>query len=105
MYIQQFDIGIVPHRANDFSVSTNPMKVYEYLACGKPVVSTQNVGTENMSDVIKVANGYEDFNQLMNQELKSNSNSLVQHRQDFAKKYSWYNTAEKMLDLINKKFI
>ncbi len=105
MYIQQFDIGIVPHRANDFSASTNPMKVYEYLACGKPVVSTENVGTENMSEVIKVATGYEDFNRLVNQELTDNSSELVKVRQEFAKKYSWYNTVEKMLDLINKKLL
>ncbi len=105
MYIQQFDIGIVPHRANDFSVSTNPMKVYEYLACGKPVVSTENVGTENMNDIIKVASGYEDFNQLVNEALQASSTEQVQARQDFAKKYSWYNTVEKMLDLINKKLL
>ncbi len=103
MYIQQFDIGIVPHRANEFSASTNPMKVYEYLACGKPVVSTENVGTENMSEIIKVATGYEEFNKLVNQELENTSTEQVQMRQDFAKKYSWYNTVEKMLDLINKK--
>jgi glycosyltransferase involved in cell wall biosynthesis len=79
------------------------MKVYEYLACGKPVVSTENVGTENMNEIIKVATGYEEFNQLVNQELKNNSDLQVQTRQEFAKKYSWYNTVEKMLDLINKK--
>jgi glycosyltransferase involved in cell wall biosynthesis len=81
------------------------MKVYEYLACGKPVVSTENVGTENMSEMIKVATGYEDFNQLVNQELQNTSQAQVQIRQDFAKKYSWYNTVAKMLDLINKKLL
>ncbi|MFA6252672.1 MAG: glycosyltransferase [Patescibacteria group bacterium] len=105
MYIQQFTIGIVPHRANEFSASTNPMKVYEYLACGKPVVSTENVGTENMNDVIKVASGYEDFNQQVNLELKNDSSEKIVLRQEFAKKYSWYNTVEKMLDIINKKLI
>lgn len=105
MYIQQFDIGIVPHRANEFSASTNPMKVYEYLACGKAVVSTENVGTENMNEIIKVASGYEDFNQLVNKELKNNSAKKVALRQEFAKKYSWYNTVQKMLELINKKIL
>lgn len=103
MYIQQFDIALVPHHVTEFSASTNPMKVYEYLACGKPVVSSENVGTENMLDIIKVAHGYEDFNQLVNQELLKNSDELVLVRQEFAKKYSWYNTAEKMLDIISKK--
>jgi len=105
MYIQQFDVGLVPHRANDFSASTNPMKVYEYLACGKPVVSTENVGTENMGEIIKVATGYEEFNQLVNQELNNNSAEQVTVRQEFAKKYSWHNTVQKMLELINKKIL
>src|SRR3990167_440952 len=29
MYIQQFDLGIIPHKVDKFSESTNPMKVYE----------------------------------------------------------------------------
>lgn len=36
--------GIIPHIANDFTKSMNPMKYYEYLAAGLPVVSTPVAG-------------------------------------------------------------
>jgi glycosyltransferase involved in cell wall biosynthesis len=50
MYIQQFDVGLIPHRASAFVVSTNPMKLYEYLACGKPVVATASSGVDALKD-------------------------------------------------------
>jgi len=103
MYIQQFDLGIIPHRSVDFSVSTNPMKMYEYLACGKPVVATENAGTDNVMDMIAVAKDNDGFNKQLNQLLDSDSPEKQQARQEFVKKYSWLSTVNKMLDLVNKK--
>ena len=103
MYIQQFDVGIIPHKTSGFSASTNPMKMYEYLACGKPVVVTDNIGTENINEIIEVAKDYDDFNQKVNQVLSADNNSNKEARQEFIKKHSWLNTVNKMLELINKK--
>lgn len=103
MYIQQFDVAMVPHRTTEFSASTNPMKVYEYLACGKAVVSTANVGIDNVEDMVAVAQGYEEFNQLIKEALSSNSEDKILARQEFAKKYSWHNMVEKMLEFIKNK--
>lgn len=104
MYIQQFSIGIVPHQTSGHSASTNPMKIYEYLACGKPVVATANVGAEQFKEIIGLANGYEHFNQLVNEYLAEDNEAARSLRQDFVKKYSWYNTVTKMLDIIKTKF-
>jgi glycosyltransferase involved in cell wall biosynthesis len=103
MYIQQFDVGIIPHKTAGFSASTNPMKMYEYLACGKPVVATDNIGTENVNEIIEVAKDYEDFNNKINKVLDEDSDLNRQSRQEFIKKHSWLNTVNKMLELINKK--
>ena len=103
MYIQQFDVGIIPHKASGFSASTNPMKTYEYLACGKPVVASNNIGTENIGDIIEVANNYQQFNEKIQQVLENDDQSKRDLRQEFVKKHSWLNTVNKMLDLVNKK--
>jgi len=103
MYIQQFDIGIIPHQQAEFSSSTNPMKMYEYLACGKPVVATQNSGTENTEGMVVVADNSEDFNSKLNDLLKSDNDDKRQERQEFVKKHSWISVVDKMMDLINKK--
>jgi GT2 family glycosyltransferase len=39
-YLQGFDVGLVPHLINDFTRSLDPLKTYEYLAAGLPVIST-----------------------------------------------------------------
>lgn len=103
MYIQQFDLGIVPHKAGNFSASTNPMKIYEYLACGKPVVSTANVGSENISDLVAIADSYSEFDRLLNQSLNLDKAQVQIQAQEVVKQYSWFNTVNKMLDLINNK--
>lgn len=103
MYIQQFDIGIIPHKKAGFAASTNPMKMYEYLACGKPVVATSNIGTENVEEMISTVDSYEDFNIEVNKLLDHDSEENKQKRHDFVKKFSWINTVNKMMDLINNK--
>ena len=39
-YVQGFDVGIVPYRKVPASATVVPTKIQEYLALGKPVVST-----------------------------------------------------------------
>ena len=39
-YVSNFDVCINPFQVDDVSRAVSPLKVYEYLACGKPVVST-----------------------------------------------------------------
>ena len=42
-------VGLVPHHVNDFTRSMNPMKVFEYLAAGLPVVTTPVPGIAAVS--------------------------------------------------------
>jgi teichuronic acid biosynthesis glycosyltransferase TuaH len=103
MYIQQFDIGIIPHKKAGFAASTNPMKMYEYLACGKPVVATSNIGTENVEEMISIVDSYDDFDVQVNKLLESDNDENRIKRHNFVKKFSWINTVNKMMDLINNK--
>ncbi|WP_243062403.1 glycosyltransferase [Humibacter sp. RRB41] len=43
-YLQHVHVLIVPHVVNDFTESLDPIKLYEYLAVGRPVVSTRVAG-------------------------------------------------------------
>ena len=38
--LSKIDVGIIPFTVNDLIKATNPIKLYEYLAAGKPVVAT-----------------------------------------------------------------
>ncbi len=38
--LSKIDVGTIPFTVNDLIRATNPIKLYEYLAAGKPVVAT-----------------------------------------------------------------
>lgn len=43
-YLQHADVLVVPHVVSPFTESLDPLKLYEYLAVGRPVVSTAVAG-------------------------------------------------------------
>lgn len=50
-YAQAFDVCILPTPVTPFNLARDPLKVYEYLACSKPVVSTNLEQLEGMPHV------------------------------------------------------
>ena len=54
-YLQHADVLIVPHLVNGFTDSLDPIKLYEYQAVGRPVVSTAVAGfRESDSPLISI---------------------------------------------------
>ena len=39
-YIWRFDVAVIPFLVNEITFATSPIKLFEYFACQKPVVST-----------------------------------------------------------------
>jgi GT2 family glycosyltransferase/glycosyltransferase involved in cell wall biosynthesis len=39
-YVAEFDVAIIPFLVNDLTAAVDPVKAWEYLAAGKPVVAT-----------------------------------------------------------------
>lgn len=56
--IGAFDVALVPHLKNALTTSMNPLKVYNYFAAGRPIVSTEveNVDAE-LLPFIRFADG------------------------------------------------
>ncbi|MBU1037177.1 glycosyltransferase [Patescibacteria group bacterium] len=104
MYIQQFDVGIIPHKIDAFSKFTNPMKIYEYLACAKPVVTTAMTDLAEFKEVISIANDYQAFDDSLNNILQQkDDDALKEKRKEIIEDHSWLKRIDKMLDLIIQK--
>ncbi|WP_164233017.1 glycosyltransferase [Microbacterium hydrocarbonoxydans] len=60
-HLQHADVLIVPHLITSFTDSLDPIKLYEYQAAARPVVSTAVAGFRDASDPrIRIA-GHDDF--------------------------------------------
>lgn len=60
-WVQNFDVGIVPYSRDEFNLSAAPLKVFEYLAAGVPVVSTALPAVEAAANVITTCGNSQDF--------------------------------------------
>jgi glycosyltransferase involved in cell wall biosynthesis len=59
--IDGFDVCLMPHRDNALSRSMSPLKLFQYIARGKPVVSTPVAGLEAVADLIRIAPATDPF--------------------------------------------
>lgn len=89
--ISQMDVCIIPYNTNFGSVRyCNPMKVYEYLACGKPIVSTRILALQEIEpNVIKMTNNAEEFASSINYFLKNWNDKMTEMAVKIARKHSW----------------
>ena len=102
-YLREFDVAIIPHKQNEFNRHTNPMKLYEYLAAGKPVVATPGAGLEQFKDLVYLAGKPEEFNQAVIRALKENSTEAAEKRQMVAAHESWRVRVNLMLEQVFAK--
>ena len=94
----KFDVGIIPHTVDSFTKSMDPMKFYEYLACGLPVVSTARLH-ENPA-LCYYAPDYDEFSRMINKSIQENNKNFVEQRAAFAAKNSWSNRVDMMMKTI-----
>jgi len=59
-YLRGIDLCIVPFKINNLTKAANPIKVYEYLASGKRIVSSAVPEIEKLK-VVKTANDTDEF--------------------------------------------
>ena len=97
-YLRGFDVCIMPHLTNELRRRSNPLKICEYLAIGKPFVSVDLPAVHPFRGVIDVAADREDFVRLVADNLASSSlPQVVERRQAIARSFSWDRIFETVL--------
>ena len=88
-YICNFDAVIVPHRVNSLTNSMNPLKVYEALACGIPLICTPISLPEDLIGLISIAATAEGFVKAIKEAIASDSPSAREGRREAMRDHSW----------------
>jgi glycosyltransferase involved in cell wall biosynthesis len=90
-YMAAFDVCLNPFRRSRVADSVNPLKVYEYLAAGKPVVSTpmEALRREAAGAVVAFADGAADFCEQVGRSLTPDVQAASEARRRAALPYSW----------------
>ena len=88
-FLYHFDVCTIPFKVNELTEATNPVKVYEYLSAGKPVVVTKLPELEEFSPFIYIAENHDDFIDKLEIALNEKDDDLKKKRVYFAKENSW----------------
>lgn len=99
-YLQCFDVCIIPFKVTSMIEACNPIKMYEYLSAGKPVVATNMPEAEAVKEIY-IGRNKEEFNQKIHQALLEKDNpNKTSLRIEHAKNNSWTHRAEKAIEVI-----
>jgi len=101
-YLKAFDVCLNAFRLNELTDRVNPLKIYEYLASGRPVVSVDMPGVREFGDVIEIAGDYDGFVRAVERALERESGELKKRRLEVAARHSWQVRVEFILQKINE---
>ena len=88
-YLQYFDICIIPFRKIQLTEATNPVKLFEYLSAGKPVVATDLHELRYYQEHVRLAASVDEWLEAIELALQDNSPALVEKRIRFARQNTW----------------
>lgn len=95
-----FDVCMLQWKMSEWIRSCNPLKMLEYMASGKPIVSVEIKEAVQYSDIISVAHNKEQFCRLIQWELLNDTPERARRRVEVARKHSWEKHVEELSDLI-----
>ncbi len=98
-WMRVFDVCIVPHLVTTFTESLNPIKLWEYLAAGKPIVSTPVAGFRDYPGLVRLADDADSFAREV-QAVLAEEPVLVEARRTEARKHSWTSRVEQIETVI-----
>lgn len=94
-----FDVAILPCMLNEYTRSMFPMKFFEYLAAGLPVVSTELHALQGHKDVACIARSHAEFIAGVEAALRGEAAPL-ERRLELALEQTYERRTEKMLRLV-----
>ncbi|MCM8804958.1 MAG: glycosyltransferase [Candidatus Omnitrophica bacterium] len=98
-YVKHFDILILPHLKNELFQSASPLKLFEYMATGKKIVSTDFFAVKPFSDFIFVAYSKKEFIAYISEALNTKSHDYKKQIET-AKLNDWYQKIKQLNEII-----
>lgn len=88
-YLRAFDVGLIPFRRTPLTLHANPIKLYEYLAAGVPVVSTTMPAVRPAAGAVWVADTVPDTVLACEVALLNNDPSERRARSEATRAHAW----------------
>lgn len=94
------DICLLPYVAGENTHYRSPLKLYEYLATGRPIVSTPHPEVDEFAQLVSIAPP-ESWIKAINGVLETDTDSMREKRLAEAQNHSWQVRVDGMLEAIS----
>jgi teichuronic acid biosynthesis glycosyltransferase TuaH len=105
--VKGFDVALIPFKKDDVSRTIFPLKLFEYLGAGKPVVCTDfNPDlAEFTGDIVPFCDTAESFSEAISVAIAHNAPDAVAKRLEIAAANTWERRVDEMAEIIHRKWI
>ncbi len=94
-FLTKFDVLSIPHAVGKRENGGDPLKLYQYLNTGRPVITTPILGVNEFKDIIRITNNTGEWIEFINnEEYKSLRNYNIPSN------IYWNNRAKPLIDFI-----
>ncbi len=102
-YAKETDILIIPFLINDITKSTSPVKIFEYMALGKPIVTTNMNECKKYKSVL-IGKTHKEFILKLEEAYKlKNNTEYIKLLDKEAKENDWSYKTDHIIELIKKE--
>lgn len=92
---------LLPRTEAEHSRASDPLKLYEYLSTGKPVVSTALPAVEDFREFVYVSKNQADFAAMADVALKGHDPASARRQAAMMDKHSWTARVNEMADILS----
>jgi len=99
-YLNNFDICIIPFLINEITLSTSPVKAFEYMAAKKPIITTDLPECRKYQSIL-IGKTHEEFLEkvsLLEEKIKDKEYLSILDKE--ARENTWENKFKKLIELI-----
>jgi O-antigen/teichoic acid export membrane protein/glycosyltransferase involved in cell wall biosynthesis len=100
-YVRHFDVCIIPYKSNAYNEASFPLKFWEFMATGKPVVVSGLPELKKYATLIGYAATPDEFSRLIAAALAQPKTNRTE-RVALAKEHSWERRVERVLALLRQ---
>lgn len=102
-YSYNFDVCIIPFIINDITLSTSPVKVFEYMAISKPIVTTDLPECKKYNSIF-VSKTHEEFiENIESALLKGKEEKYLELLKKEALENTWHKKCKNIIDFISEQ--
>ena len=100
-YVHQFDVCMIPYAVNLRAEHASPLKLYEYAAASKPIVTTDFAAARDFTGHIEIAQSKDEFLSACERSLEVNPSApeILENRR-FAAKNTWAHRVQQISDIL-----